>query len=142
MHISHPGIFSKLSIVLSSACIIHCLSFPIIILLLPALAQFFSSTFETILVLSIIPLSAIGFLPTWRKHKNMRYLYIYLGSLILMLVGQFAFTHSHDMVSANFASMEHLAEIFLITLGAIGLAWVIYKNNKHTHVCKNPHHHH
>lgn len=142
MQISHPGIFSKLSILLSSACIIHCLSFPIIILMIPALAPLMSSTLETILVLSVVPLSAVGFIPTWRKHKNMRFLYIYASSLALLLIGQFGFTHTHDSGIATFASFEHLTEIVLIIAGAVGLAWVIYKNNKHTHVCSNPHHHH
>jgi len=142
LNIPYPHLFSKISIVLSSVCIVHCLSFPILILALPTMAQFMSSTVELIIILSVIPISAVGFIPTWVKHKNKRLLYIYLGSLVLLLLGQFAISHSHESGGVNMASLEYVFETLLLLGGAFGMAWVIYKNNKHTHVCRNPHHQH
>lgn len=135
-------IFSRASIALSSLCIIHCLSFPILITLLPALSHFVSHTMETILILSVLPLSALGFFPTWKKHKNYRYLWIYAGSISTMFFAHFALPHVHITHHAEAASFDFLAGISLSIAGALGLAWVIYKNRRHTHVCRNPHHKH
>ncbi len=137
-HVSQTSIFSRLSIVLSSLCILHCLAFPFVILALPAAAQFLGNTIESILILSVIPLSILAFVPTWLKHKNRRNLQIYLGSLCLLLFGHFVFSHAHT----GGVSFESVMETILVISGALGLAWVIYRNNRHTHVCTNPHHHH
>jgi hypothetical protein len=134
--------FSKISIAISSLCIIHCLSFPLLILALPAVSHLFSDTVEAIILLSVIPLSALGFFPTWRKHKNYRFLSIYLGSLAVMLLAHFSLPHVHITHHAEAASLEFLVSTSLSVLAALSLAWVIYRNKRHTHVCANPHHHH
>jgi hypothetical protein len=134
MQLTEQSIFSRLSLVLSSLCIIHCLSIPIIVILLPALAGFLSSTVETIIILLIVPISAIGFFPTWRKHQNGRLLAGYLVAITIMLTSHFVF-HNIDL-------RIHAIESILLIIGSVLLAFVIYKNNKHTHVCKNPHHVH
>jgi hypothetical protein len=137
--VSQRTVFSRISILLSSVCVIHCLSFPVIIFAIPALAQFMSSTVEFILIISVIPISAAGFFPTWVKHKNYRTLVKYIGSAALMLIGLLAFPHAHD---APAGSLPSLMESAFIIAGALGMAWVMYRINKHTHVCSNPHHHH
>ncbi len=141
------NLFSRISIFLSSICVIHCLSVPFIVLLIPTFAQFMSNTVEAVLVLSVVPLSAIGFLPTWRKHKNYSLLYKYLLSITALLTGQFVLHSSHsNLLNGGISDPQVLlmlaGEWILLLGGAIGLAYTIYKNNKHTHVCKNPHHHH
>ncbi|MCC5933167.1 MAG: MerC domain-containing protein [Candidatus Cyclonatronum sp.] len=140
--ISQVNIFSKLSIYLSSICIIHCLAVPVLIVALPAMSFFTGSTFEMILILTVVPLSAFGFFPTWMRHKNKTYLTVYLTSVLLLLTGQFGFSHDHSASGVHMASFEHLAELVILVSGALGLAWVTYKNSKHTHSCKNPHHKH
>lgn len=134
--------FSKISIYLSSLCVIHCLTVPFLIILLPAMSFFAGSTFEMILILTVIPLSAIGFFPTWQKHKNLSYLIIYLSSVFFLLIGQFVLSHSHEATAVHAATFEHVAQLLMLVSGALGLAWVTYKNSKHTHSCKNPHHKH
>ena len=134
--------FSRLSIALSSLCIVHCLSFPILIAVLPAFSHFMSHTIESLIILSVLPLSALGFFPTWIKHKNYSYLWIYAGSLLAMLIAHFGMPHIHINHAAEAASMHFLMGTSLSIMAALSLAWVIYKNKRHTHVCANPHHKH
>lgn len=139
---THLNLFSKISVYLSGLCVIHCLAVPFLILMLPALSILTGNTVEIILILSVIPLSAAGFFPIWVNHKNRIYLAIYLTSIALLLVGQFVLPHNHGSVLHYAATFEHAAQLLMVVSGALGLAWVTYKNSKHTHSCKNPHHHH
>lgn len=134
MQLSQQSFLSRMSIILSSLCIIHCLSVPLIIIALPAVAGFFPSTIETILIASVIPISALSFVPTWLKHKNFLLLATYVVSITLILAGHFG--HHH------LGFFNGFTELFLVITGAFGIAVAIYRNNRHTHVCKNPHHDH
>lgn len=133
-------VFSRISIFLSSLCIVHCLATPFILLLLPTLSTFFSETLERILILLVIPLSLVGFMPRWLAHKNYANLLIYVFSVLLILFSQFILhsSHSHEA----YASLAHLpwAGTAVTFTGAFMLAWVVYKNNRHTHSCSHPHH--
>ena len=142
------NIFSSISLLLSSVCIIHCLSIPIILVLLPAVSQFFTETIENWLVISIIPLSMLGFLPTWFKHRNLKRLMIFCLSLTLIVAAQFLFHTEHSLYTDGFqiSNIGHLIAVakkpLLTFIGAVGLAWVTYMNNYHTHVCSNKNHIH
>lgn len=144
--------------ILSGICVVHCLLTPVAILLLPAFATFFSSTIESVLVLSAVPLSAISFFPTWKKHRNPKLLYIYLGSLFLLVMAHLSFhylfgdlvhTHATDIFHRHDHAHDHshtswagIAEPVLMITGALGLAWATWKNNHHTHSCEVPGHRH
>ena len=134
-------LFSNITYVFSSVCLLHCLAVPFIILLMPAIALLFSELIETLLIVSIIPISAIGFAPTWFRHKNYRLLRIYLLSLLTLVGGHFLF-HSEHLSSGLTLNAQLFGQLTLTLIGAIGLAYAVYKNNKHTHVCSNPHHDH
>jgi hypothetical protein len=143
----HPSgnFLSKASLTLSSVCLIHCLAMPFVILLLPAISQFMSETVETVLILAVIPISAIAFVPTWLKHKNFRLGGIFLFGLTVILIGQFGMDHHHDFLSntdQHEAILGFVGRTTVLMIGVFSLAWATYRNNKHTHVCKNPHHHH
>lgn len=146
-HQPHVRSFSNLSYLFGSICLVHCLAMPFVVLLLPALAHFVSDTLELILILSIIPVSLFAFIPTWKKHKNPKLLASFAVGLTLILVGQFLMNHYHEAVfDSNFVQSDafghFLGRTSVMLLGVITLAISIYKNNKHTHVCRNPHHHH
>lgn len=134
MQLTRQSLFSRISIFLSSICVIHCLSVPFIIIAMPTLSVFFSSTLETVFVLSIIPISALAFFPTWRLHKNYKLLTGYLVSILILVSAHFGY---HSLQFSH-----HYIETILMLIGATGLAVVLYKINRHTHVCNNPHHEH
>ncbi|TVQ08334.1 MAG: MerC domain-containing protein [Balneolaceae bacterium] len=140
-------ILTRLSIFLSSLCLAHCLAMPLVVLLLPALAHFFSETVEILLVMSILPVSLIAFLPVWNRHRNNSILRVFIISLILIFGSQFVF---HGDLFLNSDSANLMAGSFSIAFirgmsmlaGSLGLAYSLYMVNRHTHVCTNPHHHH
>ncbi len=131
------SLFSRSSVVLSSVCLVHCLATPFIILALPSMSVFFSDTLELILILSVVPLSLAAFMPTWWKHKNVKLAIQFGIGLALVMISQFLFhQHTTSDVAVRFPGMMSMA------LGAGILAWSIYKNNRHTHVCNVPGHVH
>jgi hypothetical protein len=128
---------SRSSVFFSSVCLIHCLATPIVVLVLPSLSVFFSDTLEWILILSVVPLSLAAFIPTWWKHKDTRLAVMFSVGLAFVMVSQVLFhQHSHTSVSVQLPGMASMA------VGASLLAWSIYKNNRHTHVCAVPGHKH
>ncbi|GEM_PF-548330 len=135
------NIFVKLSIFLSSLCVIHCLATPFVLLLLPALSTLFSETIEIVLVLSVVPLSMAGFLPTWLRHKNNRLMILYVLSIGMILFSQFVLHVSHDHAEHGSISIMNWVRTGVTFSGALLLAWVVFNNNRHTHYCTHPHHH-
>ncbi|MCC5925229.1 MAG: MerC domain-containing protein [Bacteroidetes bacterium] len=144
---SKNTLLSRVSLTLSSVCLLHCLAMPFVIVLLPALSAFMGETVEMILILSIIPVSLVAFIPTWLKHKNFRLLGIFTTGLLLILLSQFVIAHHHDVaMSAIFSSFSDgaafIGRLASMITGVSILAYATYRNNKHTHVCSNPNHHH
>ncbi len=134
-------IFAKISIFLSSLCVLHCLATPFVLLLLPALSTFFSETLERALVLSVVPLSLIGFVPTWLRHKNHRLMICYIISISLILFSQFVIHAGHDHAAGSSITFLNWLKTGVTFSGALLLAWVVFQNNRHTHYCTHPHHH-
>lgn len=131
------SLFSRSSVVLSSVCLVHCLATPFIILALPSVSVFFSDTLELILIFSVVPLSLAAFVPTWWKHKNLK-LSIQFGiGLVLVMISQLLF-HQHTTTDVAL----HVPGMMSMAIGAGILAWSIFKNNRHTHVCNVPGHVH
>jgi uncharacterized membrane protein YqjE len=126
-------------------------------LLIPAFSTFFNRTVESLIVLTLIPLSMLGFFPTWLKHKNGRLLSFYLIGLLtvifthlgfhylsinLNIIPFFSHTHGHEAQLTNHSHPDFSFEIVFMIIGSIFMAWATWKNNRHTHTCKNPNHMH
>ena len=138
---------SQLSYFISSVCLLHCLMMPFVILLLPAFSAFFTDTLETILLLSVIPVSFYAFIPTWNKHRNVLLAVMFISGLVLVLFAQFGIQHQHfttlnQYLDATMADPLVLTRLGMLIGGVVLLSISVYRNNKHTHVCHNPHHHH
>jgi hypothetical protein len=137
----------KLSYIFSSICLVHCLTMPFIIILIPAFSHFMNETVELILILSIIPISLYAFVPTWVKHRNILLGSLFITGVSLIFFSQFGMAHLHALDSSQIFSnsdntLKYLSRSVVMITGVIFVAFSVYKNNKHTHVCDNPHHHH
>ncbi|MEX0780741.1 MAG: MerC domain-containing protein [Balneolales bacterium] len=134
-------LFSNLSIVFSSVCVLHCMMTPFLILLLPALSEFFSETIELILVMAIVPLSLTGFLPNWIRHKNYFLLLLFISGLAIVILSQLYIHAPHDSLTmqSGIADNSTYLKSILMFIGAMILAFSVFKNNKHTHVCSHKH---
>lgn len=124
----------------SGLCVIHCLSTPLVLLLLPAFAPMFSTTIEALLILAMVPLAFFAFLPSWLKHRNTRLLIFFLTGVCAILCSQFFFHPSHNSTETDLALIA--VRSGLMMMGAVLMAYSIYKNRRHTHVCTVPDHHH
>lgn len=138
---------SQLSYFITSVCLLHCLMMPFVILVLPAFSAFFNDTLETILLLSVIPISLYAFIPTWLRHKNISLAVLFIIGLTLILIAQFGIQHFHfhsfeQFVSGSTSNPVVITRLLVLISGVVLLSTSVYRNNKHTHVCHNPHHHH
>lgn len=129
--------YQKISIWLSSLCLIHCLITPFIIVLLPSISSFVEGWVETALIAAVIPISLAAFLPVWWKHKNWKLLFELLSGITLILVAQWLTKGNAHHASS---SIQVIWEILLMISGTGLIAYATYRNRKHTHHCRNPHH--
>jgi len=137
----------NLSLFLSSLCLLHCLAMPILLISLPAISQFLPAEFELILILAMLPISLFGFIPTWLKHRDAKLAWMFAGGLTLILISQFGMAHAHghsagQLIEDQVHLASFLAQTGVMLIGVSLLALSVYRNNKHTHVCSNPHHNH
>ncbi len=128
----------KLSIWLSSLCLIHCLITPFIIILLPSVSGFFSGWVEAMLIFAVVPISSVAFFPIWIKHKNKMRLVEFLVGIGIVLFVQLFF---HDLDHSGF-HFDQLTETIFMIIGTGLIAFATYKNKKHTHTCTVPNHEH
>jgi hypothetical protein len=134
-------LLSRISIIFSSICVVHCMVHPIMIMLLPFVSEFFDGTVQVTIVLMIIPISLLGFLPTWLKHRNRKLMQIFLIGLITLVAAQLLIPDEGLIYLMRGISVKNFYFNALFTfIGAGMLAWSTYKNNHHTHVCHNPEH--
>jgi cation transport ATPase len=128
----------KLSIWLSSLCLIHCLITPFIIILLPSVSGFFSGWIEALLIFAVVPISSIAFFPIWVKHKNKTRLVEFLAGICIVIIVQLFF---HDFDHSGF-HFNQIVETILMVVGTGLIAFATYRNRRHTHTCSVPAHQH
>lgn len=140
--------YSRATQLLSGLCLIHCISMPLIIALVPGLSAFIHHDFEFWLTLSVVPLAIAGFLPTWNRHRNIPIGLSFAAGLLLLLAGGLFFSanaasHAHDTTvsQANILGSIPLHTIFSVS-GALLLSYTMFRNNRHVHTCHNPLHKH
>lgn len=78
----------KTAIGLSLFCAIHCLAFPLVLVLLPNIAalQFDNEVFHLWMVAAVIPTSAYALTQGCKKHKKYQLLTIGLSGLALLIL--------------------------------------------------------
>ncbi|HKJ34004.1 MAG TPA: MerC domain-containing protein [Balneolales bacterium] len=134
-------LLSRISIILSSVCVVHSMVHPFMIMLLPLISQFFGGTIETVLVLLVVPVSILGFLPVWLHHKNTKLMKIFIIGLIILTAAQLLIPDDLMIgLFQNFSVKSLYFKSFFTFIGAFMLAWSTYKNNHHADVCVNPNH--
>lgn len=136
-------IWSRISLFLSSLCLVHCMVHPFVIMLLPLASEFVGHTMENIFIIMVVPVSLVGFVPTWLNHRNIKLMSYFSLGLVILVAAQFLIPE--NLTFSAFGGLTLKSEYFkslFIFIGAGFLAWSTFKNNRHTHVCKNPHHVH
>lgn len=125
----------KMAMSLSLLCALHCMAFPVIIVMLPSLAalQFDGEAFHTWMVLAVIPISVYALTMGCKQHKHYRLLGLGLFGLLFLLS---AILPGDDLIS-NFWE-KALTVTGAITI-ALGHYWN-YRLCRHQESCVCPVH--
>ena len=113
---SFSTFLDKTAISLSAICVVHCLTLPIALALLPSLAllPFGDESFHQLLVYLVIPTSVVALTMGCRKHRQFKIL-AWGGSGVVVMTLTAIF--GHDLLGEF---LEKVATIFGATLVAIG----------------------
>lgn len=124
----HSHLLHKTGMTLSLICLIHCLSMPFIITLLPIVAKgFLNHTFEIILVFSSLILAVILLFKDYKIHRKTLPLKLLISAAILQYIGLFVVT-------------ENLESAFVV-MGSFLMAFAYINNwNMHQKTCSNHEH--
>lgn len=116
----------KTAIGLSLVCALHCLAFPLIIVLLPSLAalQLNNEAFHAWMVLAVVPISAYALTMGCRQHKRYR-----------LLV--FGFLGLSCLISAVVLGEIFLGEAWEKVLTSIGAGLIAYGHYCNYRLCQN-----
>ena len=125
------GFLDTFAVFCSALCIIHCLTLPVFITILPALNVIFieDKAFHLILLVIVLPISLLALTIGCRKHKD--YLTIIAGAIgLLLLILAAVFGHS---------ILDQSYERSVTSLGSLVLAYAHIRNYR---ICrKNDSHH-
>ena len=125
------GFLDTFAVFCSALCIIHCLTLPVFITILPALNVIFieDKAFHLILLVIVLPVSLLALTIGCRKHKD--YLTIIAGAIGLLLL-MLAAVFGHSILDQSY-------ERSVTSLGSLVLAYAHIRNYR---ICrKNDCHH-
>ena len=89
--LTSPGLLDKIAVTLSSVCLLHCLTLPLLIVVLPFLAQIDEDHFHVQMIFVILPVSIIAFTLGYCRHCNKCVItWGVIGMLLLVIGGTIA----------------------------------------------------
>jgi MerC mercury resistance protein len=110
----------NMAVVLSGVCLLHCLTLPVLIALIPFMSQFGEGHFHVQMLLVVLPVSIMAFSLGFRRHR-VKSVITWGGIGMLLLV--FGATVVHD-------SFGLVADRTVTICAALILAFAHYFNNK------------
>lgn len=117
---NHLSFLDNTAVALSGICLLHCLTLPVLIALLPFMGQFGEGHFHIQMLLVVLPVSVIAFTLGFRRHHVKSV--IAWGSIgILLLVLGATVVHS---------SFGLVADRTVTICAALILAFAHYFNNR------------
>jgi len=124
-NISSSNSFDKFAIYLSVLCAVQCLILPISLIFIPAvsLLPLADESFHKLLLLFVIPISALAMISGCRKHKIYNIIYYVIAGLGIMIVSA---VWGHDLFGET-------GEIVSTLVGTSILSYGHVKNRK---LCK------
>lgn len=136
--IQHSKKWDRTGILVATLCLIHCLAFPLLVVLLPATKSIFHNEIFELIIFSLgIVVGSISFFTSYKKHGIIQPMFIGLiGVGFLMMSLASSFTHSHS--ETQFSYYTILGGTLLI----IGHLWNIRACACYCEkTCEHNHHH-
>lgn len=100
--IQHSRRWDRTGLILAGLCLVHCLSIPFIVVLMPSARIFLESPWlESSILLSGIAVGSISFYASFRKHRQKGPILLGLLGVILLVVSLFQGDshHAHHQIS-------------------------------------------
>ncbi len=120
-------IIDNLGITISSACAIHCVLLPAILIIAPY-SFFASHEFHETLVYFIIPFAAIAFFMGCRKHGDIKVLLMGSAGIILLI--------SSLLIHEVFHSEQHSEEFLTVLITIAGSMMLIISHLRNRKLCQ------
>lgn len=120
-------IIDNLGITISSACAIHCVVLPAILIIAPY-SFFASHEFHETLIYFIIPFAAIAFFMGCRKHGDIKVLLIGSTGIILLI--------SSLLIHEVFHSEQHSEEFLTVLITVAGSMMLIISHLRNRRLCQ------
>ena len=118
---SHPsGLLDNAAVVLSGLCLLHCLTLPLLIAVLPFMGQFGDGHFHMQMLVVVLPVSIVAFSLGFRRHRNKTIIAWGISGMLLLLLGA-TVAHSEYGIVADRA---------VTITAALTLAFAHYFNNR------------
>ena len=120
--INHLGFLDNVAVALSGVCLLHCLTLPVLIAVLPFAGQFGQDHFHVQMLLVVLPVSVIAFTLGYRRHRVKSIIaWGSVGTLLLVLGATVVHT-----------SFGLIADRAVTIFGALILALAHYFNNRYS----------
>ena len=120
-------IIDNLGITISSACAIHCVLLPAILIIAPY-SFFASNEFHETLIYFIIPFAAIAFFMGCRKHGDIKVLLMGSAGIILLI--------SSLLIHEVFHSEQHSEEFLTVLITVAGSMMLIISHLRNRRLCQ------
>lgn len=120
-------IIDNLGITISSACAIHCVLLPAILIIAPY-SFFASHEFHETLIYFIIPFAAIAFFMGCRKHGDIKVLLMGSTGIILLI--------SSLLIHEVFHSEQHSEEFLTVLITVAGSMMLIISHFRNRRLCQ------
>ncbi len=117
-----PGILDSTAVALSGLCLLHCLTLPLLIAVLPFVGQFAQGHFHMQMLLVVLPVSIIAFSLGFRRHHTIGIVASGFAGMLLLVLGA---TVVHD-------SYGVAADRAVTISAALILATAHYFNNRYS----------
>tara|TARA_Y100000748_G_scaffold231895_1_gene195894 strand:- start:1753 stop:2148 length:396 start_codon:yes stop_codon:yes gene_type:complete len=120
-------IIDNLGITISSACAIHCVLLPAILIIAPY-SFFASHEFHETLIYFIIPFAAIAFFMGCRKHGDLKVLFMGSTGIILLVTSL--------LIHEVFHSEQHSEEFLTVLITIAGSLMLILSHMRNRKLCQ------
>jgi hypothetical protein len=114
------GILDNAAVALSGLCLLHCLTLPVLVAVIPFLSQFGEGHFHVQMLLVVLPVSTIALSLGFRRHRVKRVVAWGFFGMVLLVLGA-------TVVHGSFGL---IADRAVTICAALILAFAHYFNNR------------
>lgn len=124
-------ILDKTAVTLSGLCLLHCLAFPLVLVVLPFLSEIPVDHLHAQMLILVIPISVFAFVSGYRRHRNFRVVVSGAVGMVVLAIGGTVAHYRYGLT----------ADRVLTIAGALILAVTHYFNSRlsrHRPMCNRP----